>query len=236
MGMAGHRLPVMTALAVSMLLAGCELPDRSLKGLYTASVSGSAIVSEAHIHPLMALPAGRETVDVVTWTGEDTARKYYPLGRTSVGVDVWVTLSPQLRDLCRSYSKEPKALRLRLQQLLGLPADAEGSKATPREFVVMTVRARDLFRPCPDPDPTKPSCTLDFPKDAPERHKAWMAGQVSSRYTAPGGYPWTRLGYTFDWNPDTPRYGASEYVLRTGSEVTVKSKTPTVRFCHAPAG
>ncbi len=217
MGMAGHRLPVMAALAVSMLLAGCELPDRSLNGLYTASVSGSAIVSEAHIHPLMALPAGRETVDVVTWTGEDTARKYYPLGRTSVGVDVWVTLSPQVRDLCRRYSGAEGAQA-------ASPAASGASRRCGRgESNAARVRRHDgaradLFRPCPDPDPTKPSCTLDFPKDAPERHKAWMAGQVSSRYTAPGGYPWTRLGYTFDWNPDTPRYGASEYVLRTGSK------------------
>ncbi len=228
-------LRVAAALFALAALAGCDLPDRSLPGLYRASVTGSAIVSKDHVRPLMAVPAGRETIDVVTWTGEDTARKYYPLGRTSVGIDVWVTLSPQVRDLCKAYSKEPGALRLRLQQLLGLPADAEGTTGAPREFVVMSVRAKDLFRPCPDPDPTTASCPTDFPADAPESHKAWMASQVSSRYTAPGGYPWTRLGYTFDWNPDTPRYGASEYVLRRGSAVTVKSRTPTVRYCHAPA-
>ena len=65
-----------------------------------------------------------------------------------------------------------------------------------------------------------------------EANKAWFAEQVNSRYQDPNGYPWTRLGYTFDWNPETPRYGASEYVIRKGSAVTVKTRTSTAEYCR----
>ena len=70
---------------LSVGLAGC---NASLEQIYTESVKTSAIVSDAQIHPLMAVPASRTSVDVVTWTTQPTAQKYYPLGRTSVGVDV----------------------------------------------------------------------------------------------------------------------------------------------------
>lgn len=225
---------VFRRLAAALLLTGLAGCSASLEQVYTESVKSSAVVSTAHIHPLLAIPADRSTVDVVTWTTQPTAQKYYPFGKTSVGVDVWVTLSPQIQQLCTAYSKDPKALRLRLQQLLGLPPDVAGSPATPREFVVMSVRTADLFRPCPDPDPTKPQCGLTFPKALPngQANKAWFAEQVTSRYQDPNGYPWTRLGYTFDWNPVTPRYGASEYVLRKGSAVTVKTKTSTTGYCQ----
>jgi hypothetical protein len=225
---------VFRRLAAGFLIAGLAGCSASLEQIYTESVKTSAVVSTATIHPLMAIPAGRTSVDVVTWTTQPTAQKYYPFGKTRVGIDVWVTLSPQVKQLCTAYRKDPKALRLRLQQLLGLPPDAAGTPATPREFVVINVSTADIFRPCPDPDPTKPQCGLTFPKSLPngEANKAWFAEQVNSRYQDPNGYPWTRLGYTFDWNPETQRYGASEYVIRKGSAVTVKTRTSTAEYCR----
>ena len=99
----------------------------------------------------------------------------------------------------------------------------------------MQAGVRDIFRPCPDPDPTKAECGNAFPENVDVNHKAWLAEQVLQRYqTAPQGYPWTRLGYTYDWNPASPRYGASEYVVRKGSKVTVTEKQPTAAYCRPP--
>jgi len=44
---------------------------------------------------------------------------------------------------------------------------------------------------------------------------------VLESYQVPNGYPWTRLGYTYDWNPNSPEVGLSEYIVRGGSTVTV---------------
>jgi hypothetical protein len=223
----------------AVLVAGCagarSPTDAQAEGTETSSAYGdsiyrSAVFEPSSVHPLLVVPAGAEKVSVVTWTGRQTAEKFYPLGEASVGVDVWVTLAPQVRRLCETFPSAPDALRLRLQQLLGLPAKDEE-----RVFVEMQARARDIFRPCPDPDPTKAECGNAFPKNVDVAHKAWLAEQVLERYqAAPQGYPWTRLGYTYDWNPASPRYGASEYVVRKGSKVTVTEKQPTAVYCRPP--
>ena len=36
-----------------------------------------------------------------------------------------------------------------------------------------------------------------------------------------GKYPWTRLGYTYDWADNGEEYGLSEFVVRKNSEVKV---------------
>ena len=45
------------------------------------------------------------------------------------------------------------------------------------------------------------------------------------------GYPWTRLGYTFNWYSGGDRYGASEYVVRGGSIIEVVSSSDIAAYC-----
>jgi hypothetical protein len=47
------------------------------------------------------------------------------------------------------------------------------------------------------------------------------------------GYPWTRLGYTYNWRPGTDKYGASEYVVRKGATVNVLDVIPYQQYCAA---
>ncbi len=232
-------VPVHAVALTAVLVAGCAGPrsasdaqaeNTGTNSAYGDSIFQSAVFKPSSVHPLLVVPAGAEKVSVLTWTGKQTAEKFYPIGEATVGIDVWVTLAPQVRRLCESYPTETGALRLRLQQLLGLPAKDEE-----RTFVEMQARVGDIFRPCPDPDPTKAECGNAFPKDVDEDHKSWLAEQVLQRYqAAPQGYPWTRLGYTYDWNPASPRYGASEYVVHKGSKVTVTKKMATTDYCRPP--
>lgn len=228
---------VARVVAVSVaLLAGCtgareasvavtESPDAG--SAYTDSVFRAAVFEPSSVHALYAIPADGDAVAVVTWTPRPTADEHYPFGETTVDGDVWVTLVPEVRQLCARYPRAPDALRLRLQQLLGLPPRDEE-----HVFVEMKVHAKDIFRPCPDPDPTKAACANVFPEDVDVHHKAWLAEQVLQSYRTPQGFPWTRLGYTYDWNTDGPRFGASEYVLRKGSKIIVKEKAATAAYCQ----
>lgn len=237
----GFGVPAWAVALTAVFVTGCAGPrsasdaqaeKAAANSAYGDSIFQSAVFEPSSVHPLLVVPAGAEKVSVVTWTGQQTAEKYYPLGDGTIGkkYDVWVTLAPQVRRLCETYPPEPEALRLRLQQLLGLPAKDEE-----RVFVEMQVHVKDIFRPCPDPDPTKSECGNVFPETVDAGHKAWLAEQVLQRYqAAPEGYPWTRLGYTYDWNPATPRFGASEYVVRGGSKVFVTRKMPTADYCRPP--
>ena len=45
------------------------------------------------------------------------------------------------------------------------------------------------------------------------------------------GWPWTALGYTYNWHPGSPRYGASEYLVRGGTQVVVTGVIPIAEYC-----
>jgi len=61
-----------------------------------------------------------------------------------------------------------------------------------------------------------------FPRH--DDRRATINGSPSSRFylhTIPNGYPWTHLGYTYNWAPGGDRYGASEYVIRGNAKAVI---------------
>ncbi len=205
-------------------MAGCShLSDTSPWPHYYAAIEKAAVVDTRHIHTLT--PLIEEKVTLVEWADQTS----YALGPHVLAEDLWVTVVPDVLARCQDYdTTSPEALTLRLQQLLGLPP----KPVVRSEFVVMRVARDDVFRPCPDPDPTTAHCEWDFPEDIPEAYVNWFARALLKYYQIPDGYPFTRLGYTYDWHPDTPRVGVSEYVIRRGAEVEVIAITPAAWYCH----
>jgi hypothetical protein len=210
--------------------AGCATSGQrarpvDLQSAYDSATRDAALYEKDHERPLRRIPPGTEAVLVVTWT---TRPESYAIGTdvtTSWG-DTWVTLDPEVQQSCRAF---PAATRTsRLEQLLGLPPSGQD-----RTFVVMEAKVSDLFRPCPDPDPTASSCGPDFPPNVSPKHVDWFARQLLASLRNPNGYPWTRLGYTYDWNRQASSYGASEYVLQQGATVHVMSRYPTATYCAA---
>lgn len=59
-----------------------------------------------------------------------------------------------------------------------------------------------------------------FSDDVSEDYKEWFDANIISRYFE-GQYPWTRLGYTYDWADNGEEYGLSEFVVRKNSDVKV---------------
>jgi hypothetical protein len=194
--------------------------------LYADAIRKAAVFEQANVLQVKTIPPDTARVKVVTWTRYD-----YKLGASSVGVNVWVTLVPEVREICRGFKGAEADIDLRLKQLLGLPLTAGYT-----QFVEMEVRREDIFRPCPNPDPQLSTCTDIFPQGVSPDHATFIATQSLSSFKLPGGYPWTRLGYTFDWSPEAKsRYGASEFVVRKGSKVNVTSITKSAAYC-APQG
>lgn len=157
--------------------------------------------------------------------------------------DSWVTVVPELKAFFAGSAPQP----MRVAQLLGLPPEA-GTANHPNSYsylLELWVSPKDLFRPCPDTEISDTVCELDFPLDTfhtpdlanlvratagPDsgqfmRYPDWFANQKSHVYT-PGAhpYPWTRLGYTYDWGGGQ-RVGLSEFVLHgrkvDGSTISV---------------
>jgi hypothetical protein len=208
-----RRLCVVLVLLVSPACAARSASVPSADPAYDAAVRDAAVFSASRMYALRAVPRGVDTVDVVTWTAyPDSYRQ--PTVTLGFG-DVWATLDPEVRERCREFDAATRTERL--DQLLGLPTSTQE-----RMFVSLRVNVTDIFRPCPDPDVFTTSCTAQPASTGSTEHLAWMARQSFTAAQVPGGYPWTRLGYTYDWSPDAHhRYGASEYVIRRNAVVQV---------------
>ena len=130
-----------------------------------------------------------------------------------------------------------ESLRHRIRQLLGLIPDGRVEAA-----VEIWVRPADLFRPAPDPEVTDSTAGLAMPDSVPDWYRTWFNDLRATQYaesTVPPrrAYPWTQLGYTYDWGrTDRPHRGLSEFVVRTGSRVVVAGVTPVASYCHGRDG
>lgn len=176
-----------------------------------------------------------DRVLMVTWTSwdgyDDQVGKEVVLQR-----EAWVTAAPELQKFCSAYQPdEATPLTLRLEKLLGLPPHNGKTKV-----VEMWMPADQLFRPSPDPEIDDHTAELkmppakDFTSEADyEAHRDWFNLQRSLSYDEKNGYPWTRLGYTYDWgNPDS-EVGLSEFVTWAKTPVTIKQVATTEDYCSS---
>ncbi|MFT6334500.1 MAG: hypothetical protein ACI86M_001233 [Saprospiraceae bacterium] len=146
---------------------------------------------------------------------------------------VWVTTAPELQNLCsdKKFGRK-EGLNLRLKQLFGLPPTV-----TKKYFVEFWVKPEDLFRPCPDTEINDASCGLSFPKGTSDEYIQWVNNLRIQSYYNPewnSNYPWTELGYTYDWNPSNKLHiGLSEFVIRENSNVIIHNFVSTADYCKA---
>ncbi|MBD0337157.1 MAG: hypothetical protein ICV62_16845, partial [Cyanobacteria bacterium Co-bin13] len=175
--------------------------------------------------------------------------------------DLWVTAVPDLQAFCEGYRPTPEiSLGARLNQLLGLPPEPIDAAAN-RQIVEIWVDPAFLFRPSPDPEITDHEAELNFRSasefiSVPLSYQHWFYAQYDQRYQYSGQpithdsvgtsgvlpYPWTQLGYTYDWgnpsdwmalDPNHPaEVGLSEFVIRQWSPIVVKATHSAADYCR----
>lgn len=166
--------------------------------------------------------------------------KYYPkTGKYETGeYDIWVTAAPFIKDSCEHYYrtlKDPIKVNMRLRQLLGLqPFSVETF------FLEVWVRPDDLFRPCPDNETDDTYCGLSLPETVTKEYRRWFNHLRAVQYNdctdttfQEFGYPWTQLGYTYDWSPNSKNnIGLSEFVIKREATIYVRGKYNTGAYCQ----
>ncbi|WP_300670619.1 hypothetical protein [Desulfoluna sp.] len=215
-----------------------SLTPKTLDQAYLAAIIDAEVATPSEISKdLLAITPGNPRlirnaqgdIRVVTWTdwkGYDTKVGQH----LSLSRNVWVTVAPFMQSFCRECELTGQALDLRVRQRLGLPPHDPKTR-----FVEFWVSPDDLFRPSPDPEITDHEAELSFPE--PQRfitisqdHRRWFETLQKESY-GKGGYPWTRLGYTYDWGGKT-EVGESEFIITQGADVTVHSVTLTEEYCE----
>ena len=183
------------------------------------------------LHDLQFDEQGR--VLLATWTMEyydDYEGKPYDL---SADFGVWLAPPEQIREFFNACDR-PFSVE-RLEQAYGLPPESGYTR-----IVTMWIHPSDLVRPCPDPEVSDMVCGVDFPVGQAvhidDSYKQWFANRRETIYDCEkvNCYPWTGLGYTYDWGPDAKdsHVGFSEYVKPQGhaAVVLVESVQTTLGF------
>lgn len=138
----------------------------------------------------------------------------------------WVTPAPAVGEFCALQNLPCAERDLRLKQLLGLPPESEKTR-----FVEFWVSPKDLFRPAPDSEITDNTAGLRFPADTDPAHVAWFQAQRAYSTDPATPYPWTGLGYTYDWGNPLNHVGLSEYVVREGAVIDILAVWTNDEYC-----
>jgi len=168
---------------------------------------------------------GASRVMLITWTSWDGYNDKIGEPMT-VNREIWTVTPKEFKDFCKQHcSLTGGSLVLRLEQLYGLPPHS-GKKW----FVEIWANLDDVFRPSPDPDINDHEAELDFPKWVGTQYRNWFNDLKSKSY-GENSYPWTRLGYTYDWGNLKSEVGLSEFIIRDGSTIKIHSVTDTLNYC-----
>ena len=234
-------------LSLFYLLTACSIQPRisqqiDLKQEYSNAITDAEVVEPLEISKdLIAIVpwdtnlvwkdnAENKRLLVVTWTSWNGYDE--KIGQTmELSREIWVTAAPELKNFCKKQKLKKEKITLRLEQLLGLPPGNGKTK-----FVEMWVSPNDLFRPSPDPEISDHEAELDFPASnlfltVDENYISWFNNLKENSYED-NGYPWTRLGYTYDWGNPSNEIGLSEFVIRKGATVEIHSVTMTLDYCQ----
>lgn len=190
----------------------------------TAEEVNSGLWAITRSNPKLQWNAEGTAVRMVAWTTFGG----YVQGDNVLTREVWVTAVPQLKEFCQAVADEKRVARI--NQFLGLPPATERDNS--RRFAELWVRPQDMFRPCADPEIDDTVCGLQFPTSVAAEHRSWFTSNYSSSFGfwQQTRYPWTGLGYTYDWCGDT-EVGASEFVIRPGSTVQLIGYVERQAYC-----
>jgi len=207
-----------------------------LQKAYQAAVDDASTPSEDKIATsLMSLKAphldarqewinfdDRRMILVATFLKESVLKYWQQDDLFEVQVDCWVTIPGEWTERLGTFTGlEGEALRLRMLQMLGMPPSALNSY-----MVEFYADADKIFRPAYDPDPTAASSPLTYPHTVSYDYRQWFEYQKALAYKSDPPYPWTQLGYTYDWGSQGPlHFGLSEFVVPKGTLVKVSRRS-----------
>lgn len=240
---------VFAVLFAASFFTGCQSdddavpePDYTLNELYSWSIQDAMVAEDSEIiDTLRAITRDNPGLEWKTINGQDyvllaTFHRFpssYPAGDSisnSWGAS-WLFIPGQMKSRIRARFTPESDTTLRINQLLGLPPD--GSNTHISQIWVNPAR---LYRPAGDTLIHTSTATARLSSDVSRDYITWFNDYIIYAYYHPlesendHHYPWTRLGYTYDWSPDTEEVGLSEYVLQAESGIWVEQTSTASAF------
>lgn len=234
---------LLPAFSVDRCNATVDLKDHAA---YLAAVMEAAQrnMSSAYIDAIVAQnpnvvwegTPGSSRILVSTWIKHSFYDSKLGMDNQPIGGDAFITLGKTFQRCCQAASgansKSKAAVVRRMEELLGLPD--ENGKLRVAEF---WVNPSDMFRPCANPDVTTDRCDRMPPPSVSAAHTKWFEDYQTNSYVQNAnspGYPFTGVGYTYDWG-SAAKVGPSEFVVPKTALVKISALTPTEEYCGASA-
>jgi hypothetical protein len=215
---------------------------------FRASLANLATDVQPQTVTLAKFDPKQDNIELVTFTRPD------PLPVKDRGFDIWATTKHALRLACAGADRPVR----RLQQVLGLPPSGNENYVV-TEF---SVPSAGVFRPCiSNTGLSQDACAAQFPAEPPDnadpkalrdayKRLSFVAEQLwkktrpgfNAAPPAPGAppasaYPFTGMGWTYDWSPDSPNHvGVTEFIVRRDAMITPGKSTPAAAFCGPSTG
>lgn len=209
-----------------------ELPKAGSKAenilgeLWNHAIQDAAVSNDNEIMPLVTLTAKDRNVQ---WNKEknavllgtfhaysfsDNVNKSFPAWKKPI----WAVSVRELKNWYEKNKASVENWQLRLAQVLGLPADYNDTKGY-EYFTLFWVRPEHVIRPAYITD-VKAQMKNGMQHIQDTEYKKWFEqNYMYSNVT--GHFPWTRLGYSYDWGNPEQEYGLTEFLIQDPEYTTI---------------
>jgi len=205
--------------------------QKSSEYLYTQAVKDAMTIEPEEILPVLKLTKDNDLVTLndknevllVTWhkypdsylAGQQVTLKYGA---------VWTFTDKEMVRWYKSNENGVSDWNLRFKELIGLPPD---SKYT--HFTAMWVPIDKIKRPAYSCEVRNDVTNVKFAENVDKNFMQWFDSNIVTSYFE-DAYPWTRLGYTYDWADNGTEYGLSEFLVEKGATARVEFTYSTQDF------
>ena len=199
--------------------------------LYQAAVIDAMVIEDDDILPLVAIT---KDSPMCSWDEDGcvlmlTHHSYpdsYVAGEeyTLTYGAVWTFTDKEIAKWHKDNKSGVTDWELRFKQLIGLPEER-----TYTHFSALWTNPDDIIRPGYAWRLTDAVGAAAFVEEPSEEYKAWFDGNIIWSYFD-SAYPWTRLGYTYDWAAGSGKYGLSEFLIRKNAVTEVAFTLSTEEF------
>ncbi|MCW3463881.1 hypothetical protein [Chitinophaga nivalis] len=248
-----RRIPVyLLCMLVTLIFAGCSSNDDppvipppvyDMNELYARAIQDAMVADSSKASDaLWPIKAGTPDVQFKTINGQSyvlmaTFMRFpgsYPEkdSITNVWGESWLFIPQQMKGRIGPGFTPASDTILRISQLLGLPPVNSKSNT---HIAQIWVKVDSLYRPAGNPAIDTKSAGPVLVPGVTANYANWFNNYIIFAYYRPLGktdyhYPWTRMGYTYDWAPNASRVGLSEYVVKPNSGMWVEKVTTASGF------
>lgn len=212
-------------------LTGCSTPAPTTEELWESAMQDAVFSEDSEIMELVTLTPedphviwdeSGERVLLFTWHDYDDECE--PGGPVpSGGGDIWATSLGEMTAWYEEHHEGVTDWELRFAQLLGVHAD-EGYTC----FTGFWVSPEDVIRPAYLTD-IKAQMEIGYDNLQEGPYKEWFDQNILWSYFE-SDYPWTRLGYTYDWSGGASEYGLTEFLISESSRTEIVFSCTTDEF------